>query len=260
MAVNKKKRVHKWAFPLGLLMAILAAIGVVTIIVAGINVGGKIIYNSKKYDDYNKMLVPVVMNDPGTFDDLKKANQSQLIDISIWSILKSDLTPDKYEYGEGGVLIPEADVTESFKKLFGTENLPVHATVEGYGYEFTYDATKKIYTIPLTGIVPTYTPKVVKTEKKSGSKILTVAYLAGDQWAQDAQGNMIAPQPDKFMKITLRKSDTGYYISAIQATSNPETATTIAPTQNANNLQTTAPSTAGALEQTSTSAPVAVVS
>lgn len=223
-----KRGARRWAFPLGLLIAVLAVVGAVTVVVAGVRVTKDAIDSSRNFDEYNTLLTPVVMNDPDEFDDITKANPSQLIDISIWSILKSNLSPDQYEYGETGMIIPEADVTAEFQKLFGTEVQPAHGTVSGYGYEFTYDATKQTYSIPLTGVVPTYTPKVVEVDKSGSTIVLTVGYLGGDQWAQDAEGNMVAPEPDKYMKVTLRERDGAYYISALQSTLPPETATTAA--------------------------------
>ncbi len=238
-----KRGARRWAFPLGLLLAVLAVVGAVTVVVAGVHAVQKAVEKSRNFDDYNRLLTPVVMNDPDAFDDITKANPAQLIDISIWSILKSDLPPDRYEYDDSGMVIPEADVTAEFQKLFGTEIQPTHATVEGYGYEFVYDAAKKTYTIPLTGIVPLYTPRVIARDKSGDTIVLTVGYLGGDQWAQDGEGNMIAPEPDKYMRVTLREKDDAYYISALQNTSAPETATT-APqsTTEAPNNTTGAPS------------------
>ena len=233
-----KRGARRWAFPLGLLIAVLAVVGAVTVIVAGVRVTKDAIDSSRNFDEYNTLLTPVVMNDPDEFDDITKANPSQLIDISIWSILKSNLSPDRYEYGETGMIIPEADVTAEFQKLFGTEVQPTHGTVEGYGYEFAYDATKQTYSIPLTGVVPTYTPKVVDVDKSGNTIVLTVGYLGGDQWAQDAEGNMVAPEPDKYMKVTLRERDGAYYISALQSTLPPETATTDAPAETETQTET----------------------
>lgn len=218
----KKRRSKRWAFPLGLTIALLSVIGAVAIIVSGVRAAGTLIDRSRNYEEYNVMLTPVVQNDPDTFDDISQANPAQLIDISIWAILKSNLEPDKYAYSDAGMLIPEADVTAKFHELFGAEAQPQHASVEGYGYEFAYDAAQRRYTIPLTGIVPIYTPRVTDADKKSSTVVLTVGYLAGDQWAQNENGDMVAPEPDKYMKITLRRGENGYYISAIQATSAPE--------------------------------------
>lgn len=223
---KKKKRAHPWAFPIGLLLSVFAVIGLVTVVIAGINGVKYAITKVKNIDEYNKMLIPVVMNDPDMFDDISQADMNQLLDISIWSILKSNLSPDTYEYKDGNMIIPEQDVAAEYTKLFGEERAIVHSTVTGYGYDFEYNAAEKHYVIPLTGIEPTYTPKVVDVEKKSNTIILTVAYLASDGWAQSPDGSMVAPEPDKFVKITLRESDGNHYISAMQMTSTPETATT----------------------------------
>ncbi|HAQ63701.1 MAG TPA: hypothetical protein DCR23_04485 [Ruminococcaceae bacterium] len=223
---RKKKRAHPWAFPLGLIIALLSLIGLVTVILTGIGTVSYISYKAKNIDEYNKMLIPVVMNDPDMFDDITKADMNQLLDISIWSILKSDLSPDDYEYVDGNMIIPEEDVTAEYTKLFGSDLPPVHATVAGFGYDFVYNSAEKHYVIPLTGIEPTYTPNVTDVDKKSNTVVLTVAYLASDGWAQSADGSMVAPEPDKFVKITLREKDGNQYISAMQMTSTPEVATT----------------------------------
>lgn len=223
---RNKKRAHPWAFPLGLVIALLSLIGLVAVILAGIGTVSYISYKAKNIDEYNKMLIPVVMNDPDMFDDITKADMNQLLDISIWSILKSDLSPDDYEYVDGNMIIPEEDVTAEYTKLFGSDLPPVHATVAGFGYDFVYNSAEKHYVIPLTGIEPTYTPSVTDVDKKSNTVVLTVAYLASDGWAQSADGSMVAPEPDKFVKITLREKDGNQYISAMQMTSTPEVATT----------------------------------
>lgn len=98
--VNKKRK-NRWAFPLGLVITVFAVIGLVCVILAGVNATKKAVIKSKNIDEYNTMLTPVVMNDPDPFGRHHKGNKNQLIDISVWSILKSNLSPDKYEYGEG---------------------------------------------------------------------------------------------------------------------------------------------------------------
>lgn len=224
--MKKRRGTHKAAFPVGMLVILLAAVGVVTIVIAAVNGIGGAIEKNKNFDEYNKLLTPVVLIDPDNFDDITKADMSQLINISIWSLLKSDITPDRYDSNENGMIIPQADVEAQFKKLFGTEIAPVNITVKGYGYEFAYDADAGVYTIPLTGVVPIYTPKVVDKTTSSDTIVLTVACLSGEAWEQGSDGQMIEPSPDKYIKVTLRIKDGAQYISAIQATTAPETATT----------------------------------
>ena len=50
--------------------------------------------NGAKNREYESFIYPLVMNDPDTFDDVSKADQSQLIAVSIWSILKSNPDTD----------------------------------------------------------------------------------------------------------------------------------------------------------------------
>lgn len=223
---RKHKGTHKLAFPIGMLVTILAAIGLVTVVFSAVKGIDGAIEKGQKLEEYEKMLTPVVLISPDTFDDITKADMSQLVEISIWALLKSDISPDTYESTGDGLLIPKEDVEAQFVKLFGTEVTPVHSTIEGYGMDFTFDSAKGTYTVPLTGITPIYTPDVINKTTLPNSIVLTVACIAGDGWEQGENGEMKAPIPDKYLKITLREKDGAYYISAIQNTSTPEIATT----------------------------------
>ena len=225
--MKKHKGTHKAAFPVGSLIIILAAIGLVTIVVSAVKGIGTAVEKGKHYEEYNTILTPVVLIDPDTFDDITKADMTQLMEISIWSLLKSDISPDTFESNESGLVVPKTAVEEEFVELFGTEVSPVHQTIEGYGgLEFVYDTKTEAYTVPLTGITPIYTPQVVDKSTSSDTVVLTVACLAGDAWEQGENGDMVAPTPDKYLKITLREQNDNLYISAIQNTTTPEVATT----------------------------------
>ena len=227
---KKHNRTHKWAFPVGLVIVLLAVVGLVFLIVSGAKGISKAFDNSEKIEKYNTFLTPVVMNDPAPFDDVTNADKIQLADIAIWSILSDTLTPEKYEYSDEGMIIPAADVEEKYHSLFGSDTQINHATIEGYGYTFTYDSQADNYIIPLTGIIPIYIPRVLEINKKGSSVILTVGLLAGNEWAQSPSGDMIAPEADKFVRVTLRENKDGtMYISAYQSTDAPETVSTSAP-------------------------------
>lgn len=225
MSNNNKKQ--KWAFPVGLIVVLLAAIGFATVVVAGVKGVDTAIDKSRHYEEYEKFLTPVVLIDPDSFDDITKADMSQLMEISIWSLLKNDVAPDSFESNDSGLSIPKSAVEEEFVELFGTEVTPVHGTIEGYGIDFAYDNTSETYTVPLTGVTPIYTPDVVDISKTTDTVVLTVACLSGNAWEQGENGEMIAPTPDKYIRITLRENEENLFISAIQNTTAPETATTV---------------------------------
>ncbi|MCR4925043.1 MAG: hypothetical protein K5917_02010 [Clostridiales bacterium] len=230
--IARHQKKHKWAFPIGLIITLLSLVGIVTLVFLSVKGIQKLTDKSDKMEEYETFLAPVVMFDPDAFDDVTQANQSQLIDIAIWSLLKDEnLDPDKYMSDAGYLIIPQDDVKAQLIALFGNDVKFTHQTIDGYGYQFVYDSASGVYQIPITGVAPIYTPKVVNATNKVNTIVLTVAYLPSDQWKQDARGNMEAPSANKYMKITLRKSAEGYYISALQATDAPETAATEATTQ-----------------------------
>ncbi|MGN1444395.1 MAG: hypothetical protein ACI4XE_11165 [Acutalibacteraceae bacterium] len=223
--MEEKKGSKALNFVVGTVVIILVIAGIVSIIGS---VAGKIRSSDKSqnFEEYESFISPFIMNDPNTFDDVSKANQEQLIAISVWSILQNNPEPDKYEYSDGDMLIPQTEVEQSFKRLFGNETKIVHTTVDGGGIEFQYSEKKKCYVIPITGIAPIYTPKVIRADEKSGSVILTVGYLASEDWVMDENGNMTQPEPSKYMKVTLRSNSDGtYYISALQSTDQSEIVT-----------------------------------
>lgn len=223
--VKKKSDIKKkLAFPIGLIVVLLALTGLVTIIVATVNLIDSVSEKSKHFEEYEAYLVPVIHIDPTTFDDVTKADMNELIEISIWSLLKNENTPNRFESNESGLAIPKSEVEKEFVELFGSEVIPTHGNIEGYGIDFTYDSVTGIYSVPLTGVTPIYTPDVVDVQTSTDTVVVTVACLSGDAWEQAENGEMVAPSPDKYLKVTLRESNDNLFIAAIQNTNAPETA------------------------------------
>lgn len=212
-----RRRQRRWAAPLGLLIVVLSVIGLFTLGKSGVEGVKKLVNNDAKKAAYEEFLSGVVMIDPDPFDDVKKANLDQLVEAAIWSLLKSNTDPYKYEDDEGWMKVPAKDVEAQFQKMFGSDVKLAHKTVSGYGFEFTYDPSTKTYKIPPTGVEVTYIPDVEKIEKKGDAVILTVGYIAGSKLEQDENGNLKPTTPDKYMLITLRAKDGKQYVSAIQA-------------------------------------------
>ncbi|MDO5014425.1 MAG: hypothetical protein Q4E28_00510 [Clostridia bacterium] len=212
----------KWAYPLGIFVFIMAIVG---IIFSLFFITKGIIKATDKSDitkkNYEKMILPLVMNDPSTFDDVSKADMQQLIDSSIWSILIEGIDTGKYKIVDNRIVLPATDVEKTFVSLYGDSVKPKHQTIAPGSYEFEYDSTAKAYKIPITGVDPIYTPKIIDVDKKKNSVILTVAYISGRDTIMDENGNFIEPPPSKYVKITLRKSpksDSDFYISSLQDT------------------------------------------
>lgn len=215
---------------LGLAVILLAIVGAAVLIMLAANGVRSLTDDTEEREKYEAMLAPVVLNDPDPFDDVSHANMTQLLDITIWALLNGDDQADPNEYEEHVegdsvyYLVPKEDVEATFAKLFGSDVKPVHSTVGGGSYEFVYDEARGCYVVPFFSLMPVYTPKVYEIKKEDRSIVLTVGYIPASEWKQDNSGSLVGPDPDKFMKITLRERDGGYYISAIQATDKAEIA------------------------------------
>ncbi len=224
---RKEEAARKFGFVFGLLAVVFSLIGFAACILWGVNFikdrGQE--KKAQEMSAYNQFLVAVAAVDPTPFDDITGASSEELIEIAVWSIIAADLDPDKYDYSTGELALPVAEVEAAYTKYFGTDKPGVHTSVTGYGYEFSYNAEKSCYYIPLTALEPFYTPEVTDIEKKGDSVILTVGLINSGVWKQDSvTGALSRPEPDKFIKVTMRASGGASFISAIRSANLPETA------------------------------------
>ena len=225
--IDRKKKTL--GFIVGLIIMLFAVLGVLGLVFLGISAvkDGKEEKRREEFAVYNEYLIPAAAIDIKPFDDITHASMPELVEMSVWSILNSELDPAAYQYSDGRLVIPAQQVKAEFEHFFGMELPIAHCTVEGYGYEFTYDATNDVYYIPLTTISPIYTPRVTDVEKKGNSLTVTCGLANASLWTQDKlTGEMNAPEPDKYIKVTLRKIGKEMYIGAIQTSGTPETAAT----------------------------------
>lgn len=230
----EKKYPDKLSFLLGLVVLIFAVIGIVLTAWNSVRYIRSTTDTGSEFAEYNEYLTPIAAVDPDPFDDITAARQEQLLNAAIWSILSEESTPDTYSYSGGYMLIPEKDIENAYSAIFGPETAGSlkHMTVQGYNSTFEYDEAGGFYKIPVTTISPIYTPQVTDVAKSGTALVITVNLLASESWARDDEGNFVAPEPDKVMKITLRELKGSYYINAIQTVSSttPETVTFETPT------------------------------
>lgn len=223
MAAKKRKKKNKLAFPLGVLTVILAIIGIITVVGFSVDTVRNLTDKTALKKEYEQFLKPVVLFDPDPFDDLTQADVSQLINCAVWDLLMSEQGAGRYSYSEGenmGIVVPQADIEASFVKLFGTEIdiASLHASTDMSAYDIVYDAALKSYILPITGVESAYTPKVYEIEEQGSSHILSVGYIGNSAWVQVADGEYTAPEPDKYMKITMRERSNGdKYVASVKA-------------------------------------------
>ena len=213
----------------GLIVIFFAAVGLVCSIVFAVNKIGDYTAQKEqaKFNEYASVLISAAAIDIAPFDDITGADMKELVEMSAWSVISDAEDPKSFEYRSGSLVVPAATVEAAFTRFFGTQRTIEHMTVQGYGYEFTYNTTENAYYIPITSLTPIYTPKVTEIEKKGNSVTVTVGLVNSDRWLQNSEtGDLSTPDPDKYEKVIFREENGSRYISAVRSLSAPETATT----------------------------------
>ena len=215
MEQSKKRKALNYI--VGVLILIFVGIGLVSTVRFLSSHVQHLSLREQQREQFRTMLRPVVMNDPATFDDVSLANPDELLSIAIWNILLQNPDPDRYDFADGQMLLPQTEVEESLQSLFGTDVPVKHTTVDGGGVTFSYAEKKRCYTIPITGITPIYSPRIDDMTVSGDRVVLTVGYLSGEDVTQNENGELVLPEPAKRMRITLRRgAENQLFISAIQ--------------------------------------------
>ena len=175
----KHKRTHKWAFPLGLLIVALAVVGMVSLAGTAMRGVQHWLDNPAERLAYEAFLANVVARAPDPFDAPEHArNPAQLVDIALWSLLRrGDNTPADFSMDDyGNLIIPQPDVAEMYRALFGID-LPHYAALDNYAYDFTFDSQRQAFLVPFAGELVVYIPRVVGINRVGGAVELMVEYL-----------------------------------------------------------------------------------
>ena len=195
--------------------AALAVIGLITVIVFGVRATENLIDNSKQKQEFEKIILPVLMFDPVPFEDPNEMGDLALLRSSIWAAILDN--SDKYMIGDGNLVsVPQSDVDVACAKLFGSSVTLKHQAFEDYISMYSYDQETKTYYVPVD-VTALYTPKVEEITRNGDSFELLVGYITPtNQWIQSLSGEVTEPTPSKYMIYVLQKVDDNYQLTGIK--------------------------------------------
>ena len=205
-----KKRLYT---VLGVVFAILACIGLVTVIAKGVGFFGSFTSGDSKKDGFADVIYPTVIMDIESFDEPSQLTSDQVITAAIWSMIMSDGTLDQYEKTFDVVRVPAVDVESYAVKLFG-DDLPelTHTTVGPAESRFYYNEEKESYNVPLTPVTFTYSPEIKSVTKSGSEYTLTVDYI-------DELPEWLPKTSSKSVEFKLHQTSEGYQIKSMKVLS-----------------------------------------
>ncbi len=197
----------------GIVFAILACVGLITVIATGAKLFGTFTSGDSKKSGFADVVYPAVIMDIESFDEPSQLTSDQVITAAIWSMIMSDGTLDQYEKTFDVVRVPAVDVESYAVKLFG-DDLPelTHTTVGPAESRFYYNEEKESYNVPLTPVTFTYSPEIKSVTKSGSEYTLTVDYI-------DELPEWLPKTSSKSVEFKLHQTSEGYQIKSMKVLS-----------------------------------------
>lgn len=202
---------------LGLVITIFAIIGLVvsvTVVVRGVI---NLFDNTSKIAEYENFVYPVVMYDPVPFESVANAEQTMLLQTTMWStMLNRELS--KYNVDDFNFLIiPASDLDVEAAKLYGPDVKLEHQTFGDYEVSYVYDEELNSYHVQLTAQNQTYTPRIEEIVTNPDQTIsLKVGYVPPTMIWNKNEESPDEQKADKYMTYVLMPRDKSYYLYAIR--------------------------------------------
>lgn len=229
-AVHKKSKLYRPAVALlGLVVIVLAVVGVISLAVTGINNHQK--DQQKLKEDLTYFISPLAYYTPVAFEDVNKTAQDALILSAIYRITESErirqLQEDDLEYSYetddyGRLALPVADVAEAYAALYGKEAKPFYHTVGETDNPYScyeYNAAKELYYVPADSSESLYDVFVDTVKQQGDTYTLDVCYVPDSNLTIDDRGNTVPPTRESAQYIQqyiLKRSNDQWQIVAVK--------------------------------------------
>lgn len=202
-------------FIIGLVVLIMAVIGLISTINFGMTKIKHIADNTEQKNEFAKFIYPVVICDPPAFNQNTRLKNETIISAAVWDIILYE-NKDKYTKEFDYIVVPDIDIEQHAAKLFGSGLSLNHVTIKGGDVSFYHDSELEAYRIPENPKYFTYSPYIEEINKVGESYTLTVGYVSPTPaWLTLTSDE--APLPEKYVEYVVQKRGSAYTIVAIKA-------------------------------------------
>ena len=205
---------------LGLLIAVLALVGIVTVVRAGVKGVATLFDDTQQKAEYEDRLEGLVLFDPLPFDGIENIDDLTLREAAVWgcvySIQETQGSFDNYNTDPDTeqLLLPSVDVDAYLAKLVGPSFKLTHRSFEMEDMTIEFDESSQCYKIPVTGTVGYYRAVVTKLFKRSGQLHVTVGYIPTSS-TDDSIINQSSDTPTKYMDYLFERQSGSWYLTGL---------------------------------------------
>ncbi len=205
---------RKLYFVFGIVISILAVIGLVSVISYTVDRIREFADNTQQKTEFARFVYPIVICDPAPFDQTVKLRNDTMLTAAIWDIILYE-DKSKYESDFDMIIVPELDVEQHVTKLFGAGIGVEHQSILGADVQFYYDESIKSYRIPSNPKYFTYSPYIENISRVGERYTLTVGYVSPTPaWLTLTSDD--EPEPDKYVEYVVSKRGDEMTLVAIQ--------------------------------------------
>ena len=210
------KNRRKTAPKIGFVSYVLMLIGIIAVVYFLITTVQNLLNRDDGRELYEDFISPIVMMDPIPFEDVNEADNTFVLEASVWAAL-SGPNRANYRYDEMGLLLlPASDVDVASVKLFGPDVDIEHASFEDMDGTYLYDPEIAAYRIPVISKLA-YSPAITEINEDGDNLLLTVGYVApGNMWTTVVLDEDGDPKPEKYMIYEMQKNGENYFVKAVR--------------------------------------------
>ena len=205
---------------LGLLIAVLALVGIVTVVRAGVKGVATLFDDTQQKAEYEDRLEGLVLFDPLPFDGIENIDDLTLREAAVWgcvySIQETQGSFDNYNTDPDTeqLLLPSVEVDAYLARLVGPSFKLTHRSFEMEDMTIEFDESSQCYKIPVTGTVGYYRAVVTKLFKRSGQLHVTVGYIPTSS-TDDSIINQSSDTPTKYMDYLFERQSGSWYLTGL---------------------------------------------
>ena len=206
---------RKLYYLFGIVISILAIIGLVATVNFSIAKVKEFAENTQQKTEFARFVYPIVICDPAPFNQTVKLRSDTMITAAIWDIILYE-DKSKYEADFDMIIVPELDVEQHATKLFGAGLSFEHQSILNATIEFYYDESIKSYRIPSNPKYFTYSPYIEEISRVGERYTLLVGYVSPTPaWLTLTSDEQ--PEPEKYVEYVVSKRGDEMTLVAIQA-------------------------------------------